>query len=212
MDQLQYSINEKSLILALDNVRRLYAGDADLIRLYANKHQIDVIEGNLLSPFKELAFNPHIPAASDEEIAAIKLATNFAVICDDYRQSAQVVLQLNNPEVVLSVAGGPVQPEANRKSTMTNLLAQSYKTNPNIKFTCVFHNNGCVGSDYFSNGKINEIRKSNGILGENKIMTEYALEFIQELTILGVPLTQINLYLSSIDENNRYSNLQKIEI
>jgi hypothetical protein len=141
------------LIQALRAVQTAFNVEANLVRPGAVLHGISIVEGNLLQPMTRGAYNPRVPDLSQKEIDAITTGKRFAIICEDYRQSAQVVEELHNPSVVLSTAGGPDQPDETRRSALAKALYEISMVNPTVEFDLVFHNGICGGCKHYTTAK-----------------------------------------------------------
>jgi hypothetical protein len=200
------------LFNALTEVKNLFCIEADLVRPGAEHHGVSIVEGNILTPMKEHSYNPRVPEATKEEIQAIKNTDRFAVICEDYRQSYEVVRELNNPPVVLSTAGGPDQPDGKRRMAIAHLLKESYAVNPAIKFDLVFHNGICGGCKHFTDGETARIQETYGVDGENAIMEDFALALVQDTVALGVPTDAIRLYRSNVGDDDTFCGLTPLNI
>jgi hypothetical protein len=186
----------EELNIAIEAIKELFHGDADLVRPGAAAHNVDVTEGNMITPLSEGNYNARIPDGLPEEIEAIKKAGTIAFICEDFRQSHKAAQQFK-ADVVFASAGGVVQPDKIRREAMVNLAVAMHRVNPQAKFKFAFHTEVCGGAKKFTGGEggtMDTIYKKYGVEGELAEMTKYAKQFVAAALRAHLPDDRIELH------------------
>jgi hypothetical protein len=189
----------EELHIAIQAVQKLFHGDADLVRPGAAAHNVEVTEGNMITPLSEGNYNARIPDGSKEEIEAIKRASTIAFICEDFRQSHKAAQEFK-ADIVFASAGGVVQPDTIRREAMVNLAVTIHRVNPHATFKFAFHTEVCGGAKHFTGGEggtIDTIYKRYGVdgdKGELAEMTKYAKQFVAAAQRAHLPEDRIELH------------------
>ncbi|MFH2085313.1 MAG: hypothetical protein ABII21_00765 [bacterium] len=148
-------------IQRLHNGRKAGRNDADLVRPGAAKHGVRVVEGGIFFPMSLGNYNPRLPVESDKEAEKVEAARRLVVVCEDYRQSGDVI---NDPEIgyeegdiVFATAGGPVQPDSERLNADVEWINAVIELNPGIAVIFVHHLRVCGGANYFTHQEMERI-------------------------------------------------------
>lgn len=207
---------EARLATALQEVQVWFGKDADLVRAGAAEHGVAVIEADLSTPLTMGAYNPRIPSGSSAEINLIKQAKSLNCICMDYRQSGEVSEQLHlsmadGRDLVFANAGGAAQPDAKRRELLVEFLLAALAVNPSMKLRLGVHNEICGGANYFTNGKMKQLRSlPDGAQTERAAMLALLDETYQALVKGGVVESSMEKYLSVIGPDHTLAKLERI--
>jgi len=208
---------DTSLIDAVMNtgelVARLHAGDADLVRPGAEKHGVNVVEGDLFTAMSPGDYNPRLPEGSREEAEKLSKACRMLVVCEDYRQSADVAEDLGiNPkqDAVFATAGGDTQPDQARFEADVNFLTAILRMNPSLKLILTHHIGVCGGANHYTSGEMAKIRA--GEKGEEKEIEEMNRRGKQmyDAIIKEVPEATVKQYLVMVDVDNEYKGMIEV--
>jgi hypothetical protein len=200
--------NETQVLNALTVFVDLYSGDGDLVREGAKHHRVQVIEGG--DVFGELSpgnYNFRIPREIDlETVRKLIKAKRVAWVCEDYRQSEEVVDALGlHPEsgddAVFGVAGGAAQPEQSRFDAMVDLSASLYIANPDMEQIFVVHDGVCGGANFYTNKGMERIVQEGGTEAEQAKMIEFRTKLVNALIERGVKPDKIKVGFAVVQDN-----------
>jgi hypothetical protein len=206
----ELTTNEHSpLFLAIQTVKRLHAGDPDLVREGAKHHGVSVTTGSMIDAITPHAYNFRIPEGTTQEIQAIKEATTLVVGCMDYRQSDAIAKR--HPDTPLFfTAGGAAQPNIERLEADVIFVAESFKSNKNQpKIELYVHTGVCGGANHFTDGAIKKIHDENSNQ-ESTAMEGFGIEFVRKLQMNGVPGDHIKLHAVDINNDNTIAAIRNV--
>lgn len=216
MTEATLSPTDARLLTALQNIQTSFGKDADLVRAGAAEHGVEVIEAGMADAPSLGNYNPRIPTGTPEEVALIKHAKSLNCICMDYRQSGEVVEQLHlnvgaGQDLLFANAGGAAQPSTDRQALLVEFLLAAMAVNPGLKLRLGIHNEVCGGANYFSNGKMKQLRNQpEGQQAERAAMLEFLKATYEALLAGGVVPSSIEQYLSVIGSDHKLAKLERI--
>lgn len=209
MDELLHA-----MMAAASKVNELHNGDADLVRPGAKHHGVRVIEGDLFTPTDKGNYNPRIPNGSKEEAQRLAQVSTLLGVCEDYRQSDEVVhspeldLDLQNT-AIFSTAGGDAQPDQQRFEADVNFYVSFLDLKPDARVILVHHTNICGGANYYTSGEMKQIRETEGKDGEVKKMNEFGGKMFDAIR-MRKPNANVSLWLSEVGEDNHFERLTQV--
>lgn len=200
------------LEVAIDMVKKLHAGDPNLVREGAKHHGVQVTEGNLLTPIEHHAYNFRSPQGTKEEIQAIQEATTIVAGCMDYRQSDAIAEQYTDEPTALFffTAGGAAQPDEARFQADVEFLIQASNVS-GADLDLYFHTGVCGGANYYTHGEMKTIHDGeNGIAAEQEHMDQYGIQFAHALVERGIDADKIHLHRVAINEQNAVAEIEDV--
>ena len=209
-----FSERNSELKKAIEQVRKAYGGDADLVRPLAEEHGVQVVEGT--STDTEMSKGDYHPRIPDEtkDIPGIMTADGTVIVCPDGRQAAEVVKEMKRRWgenlIVLAGAGGPDQPDKSREDAGVAFAAASHEAHSG-KVGGVFHLKGC-GGVMASSEEMKRIVEAGKWEKEEEEMTRLGRRFMRRAIEAGVPKEQAHLYVARIGEDDEYERLDEIPI
>lgn len=202
------------LTLAIAAVKKLHAGDPDLVREGAKHHGVTVTEGGLLTPVEPHAYNFRSPEGTAQEVAAITHAKTLVVGCMDYRQSDRIAKEHPGSDTVLFLnAGGAAQPNHDRLQADTEFVAEAYKQGQTPDIYLYYHTGVCGGANYFTDGKMKHIHDdpSQGEAAEKSEMDSFGKQFLDALAGRGVPGDKLHLYRIDLDAKDAVAGITPVQ-
>jgi len=207
----EVSIKER-LLSALQKVAHLYDIDPKLVEAGAKAHHTTVTVGDMFTPPELGKYNARLPQGNAAEIDALEGIKSITVMCEDFRQSGQVVSELKlsvgrGADAIFASAGGAAQPEAARRAAAVEMIAAIYALNKNVVVRLVVHTNVCGGADHFTEGQA-RAEHDKSLAGEKTFMKSFENQMFQELVAAGVPKDSISMYVSNVREDNSFEGLE----
>lgn len=198
---------ETRVMEAMTAFVKLYNGDGDLVRPGAQRHGVQVVEGDIFDKPSKGNYNFRIPRHINSETArALIGAKRVAWVCEDYRQFGEVVEALGlSPETrsdaVFGIAGGAAQPEQNRSEAMVELIASLSAANPDMEHILLVHDEVCGGANYYTGGKMKEIREGQGVAAEQTQMVDFRTRMVDALKQRGVNPKKIKVGFAVVEHD-----------
>jgi len=203
------------LTLAISAVKKLHAGDPDLVREGAKHHGVQVTEGGLLKPIEPHAYNFRSPEGTAQELDALAHAKKIVVGCMDYRQSDRIAKEHPEADTILFLnAGGVAQPNADRLQADTDFVAAAYKQGQEPDVHLYYHTGVCGGANHFTDGKMKQIHDdpSQGDMVEKTEMDVFGKQYTQALIDRGIPQEKLHLYRIDLDAKNAVVDIASIPV
>lgn len=200
------------LMSAASTVAQLHSGDADLVRPGAERHGVQVIEGDMFTEMSLGNYNPRLPNGSEGEASALVNIQRLLVVCEDYRQSGEVAREIGITfpgDAVFASAGGDVQPDQERFKADVDFILSLLNVNPDLKVILSHHIGVCGGADYYTEGHMAEVRKEGGEPAEEKAMNMLGQGMFDAIFTVK-PEANIQQYLVRVDSNDKYGGLVEV--
>lgn len=194
---------EQKLLDALTRMYELYKGDGELVRPGAEKHGVRVIKGSVFDKPVRGNYNFRLMEPTVESVRALGQVRSIAVVCEDYRQFAEVVegAHLNpgeNEDAVFGVAGGSAQPNNERRVALVDVVAMAMGLNPEMQLMAAIHTGVCGGAEHFTGGEMSKLNPAE----ESQKMVDFRSEFVNELVAKGVSQNRINVGTAIVEGHN----------
>lgn len=210
------SMQEKLFVLedAARHVAKLHAIDADLVRPGAKAHGVRVIEGDLFTPTQRHNYNPRIPRGTEGEAKRLADCQTIIGVCEDYRQSDEVVQELRldpRKTAVFATAGGAVQPDSARFKADVAFYVAVFDVNPQAEIKLTYHNHVCGGANYFTGKEMEQVFADphRGPSVETEKMDAYGLRMYEAIKAVRYE-AKVSLYRSNVGPDNDYKGLSRI--
>jgi hypothetical protein len=190
------------LIEAIIEMRQMFSSDVHIAH-----GKINVT--NTRGAFKPGHYNLGIPSAEDTD--DLKKAKEVGVVCIDSRLDQIKNQRFRGPrKAVVAVAGGGVQPRAERRTALVNFTKEVHAVNPRAKVVYVGHDETCKGFDLFGAGAASRAR-AQGKEHEHIAISDELKKTAEEAVARGIPARNISLEIAEINDKGKLKKLRKIK-
>jgi len=212
-----------------------FANEHGLVKAGAKAHGVNLSEGGVFDSLEMTsegkgAYNARL-VKQDEDLEELALglqkAESLTVICEDYRQSAQVAneLGINNDDgkdAILATAGGPTQPmegdNLERHNSLVEFIIAFHEVNSTALIRLIAHDGVCGGhASYIGTAKkAREAKKEEDL--EEAVKAEDTV-MIAHVRILAIQLVENKVDkeilkggLAKVSEENKYQGIKWFDL